>query len=165
MLSGMAEIIKVGIADWKLCKIPDKITTIGLGSCVGIVLYAEGNACCGLAHIMLPSSQEIKNNTNRAKFADTAIYDLVFALQQQGVRRDSLYAKIAGGAAMFQFTGSSDLGSVGERNVRAVKASLAEYGIPIIAEDTGADYGRTIVFDPATKMLLIRAAGKSEIVI
>ena len=92
----MGEVIKVGIADLKLCKTPDKITTIGLGSCVGIVLYSKSEKICGLVHIMLPSSKEIKNNANRAKFADTGIEDLILALEKNGLNRQSLLAKIAG---------------------------------------------------------------------
>lgn len=159
----MEELIKVGIADLKLCKTPDKITTIGLGSCVGIVLYSDLSEWCGMVHIMLPSSKEIKNNTNRAKFADSGIADLILALGRKGLARNMLLAKIAGGAAMFQLSGKTDLGSVGDRNVKAVKHALTVvHGIRIVAEDTGADYGRTIIFDNATKKLTVRSAGRPE---
>jgi chemotaxis protein CheD len=161
----MEDIVRVGIADYKICRLPEKITTIGLGSCVGIVLYNMVDPYCGLAHIMLPSSKEIANNSKRAKFADTGIEDLITILEKKGVRRSSLCAKIAGGATMFQFRGNDALGSVGDRNVRAVKAALAANNIKIVAEDTGADYGRTILFDPVTKDLIIRSAGRSEVII
>jgi len=158
----MGEVIKVGIADLKLCKVPDKITTIGLGSCVGIVLYNTVDEFCGLVHIMLPSSKEIKNNANRAKFADTGIEDLILALESRGIKRQSLCAKIAGGATMFHFTGKSDIGSIGERNIKAVKETLAAYCIKLVSEDTGADYGRTVIFDSVSKELIIRSAGKAD---
>lgn len=161
----MGEVIKVGIADWKICKAPDQITTIGLGSCVGIVLYSPLSDYCGLLHILLPSSVEIKNNSNRAKFADTGIEDLVTELNKRGLTRSALMAKIAGGAAMFQFNSSSELGSIGDRNVKAVKDVLAHYGIPIVAEDVGKDYGRTIIFDCVNKQLTIRSAGKKDVII
>ena len=35
----MGEVIKVGMADLNVCKNPDIITTLGLGSCIGIALY------------------------------------------------------------------------------------------------------------------------------
>lgn len=161
----MEEVIKVGIAEYKICRKPDRITTIGLGSCVGVVLYNLTDEYCGLVHIMLPSSKEIINNSKRAKFADTGIEDLISELEKKGVKRSSLSAKIAGGATMFQFSGSTMMGSVGDRNVKAVKETLAQFNIRIVAEDTGADYGRTIVFDPVTKGLTIRSAGKKEIII
>ncbi|MDE6435315.1 MAG: chemotaxis protein CheD [Lachnospiraceae bacterium] len=166
----MEEVIKVGIAEYKLCRKPHKITTIGLGSCVGIVLYSLTDEYCGLVHIMLPSSKEIINNSKRAKFADTGIEDLIHELEKKGVRKSSLIAKIAGGATMFQMgsntvLSNSGMGSIGDRNVKSVKETLANYKIRIVAEDTGADYGRTIVFDPTTRDLIIRSAGKSEKII
>ena len=161
----MESVIKVGIADHKLCKIPEKITTIGLGSCVGIVLYNAYDDYCGLAHIMLPCSAEIKNNSNRAKFADTGIEDLIHALESKGVRRNTLFAKIAGGATMFQFAENSDLGSIGKRNIQAVKNILSFHKIRIVAEDVGANYGRTIIFDNCTKQLLIHSTGKPDMII
>ncbi|MCM1178722.1 MAG: chemotaxis protein CheD [Clostridium sp.] len=166
----MEEVIKVGIAEYKLCRKPNKITTIGLGSCVGIVLYNLTDEYCGLVHIMLPSSKEIINNSKRAKFADTGIEDLVHELEKKGVKRSSLIAKIAGGATMFQMgssaaLGGAGMGSIGDRNVKSVKETLAHFRIRIVAEDTGADYGRTILFDPMTRDLIIRSAGKSEKII
>lgn len=164
MLS-MERMIRVGIADLNVCKTPDKITTVGLGSCIGIVLYSATHDVCGMVHIMLPSSKEIKNNSNRAKFADTGIEDLIKLLDQRGVKKGSLVAKIAGGATMFVFTGGSDMGSIGDRNIKSVKEVLAAYSIPIVAEDVGADYGRTIIFDNESKMMTVRCAGKSDKVI
>lgn len=35
----MSEVIKVGMADLNVCKAPDVITTLGLGSCIGLVFY------------------------------------------------------------------------------------------------------------------------------
>ena len=162
MLKEMANILKVGIADWKICTAPDTITTIGLGSCVGIVIYTTNDNYCGLLHIMLPSSKEIKNNTNRAKFADTGIEDMVAALEKKGMKRGSMKAKIAGGAKMFQFSNKSELGTVGDRNVNSVKEALRNYRIPIVSEDVGADYGRTITFKLDTKMLTVRCAGRPD---
>ena len=70
-------------------------------------------------------------------------------------------AKIAGGAQMFAFNASADsLGRVGDRNVEAVKKHLAAFRIPIIAQDTGLNYGRTIEFFSADGSLLIKAVGK-----
>ena len=34
----MGQIIKVGMADLNICVSPDGITTLGLGSCVGIAI-------------------------------------------------------------------------------------------------------------------------------
>lgn len=156
----MGEKIKVGMADLNICRVPDTIVTLGLGSCVGIVLYDKSTKIAGMLHAMLPDSTKIKDNSNRSKFVDTGLEDLIALLEKQGVRKANLVSKLAGGAQMFKFSADSEISGIGDRNVEAAKAKLQEYGIRIIAEDTRLNYGRTIEFDPATGMLEIRAVGK-----
>ena len=161
----MGEIIKVGMADLNICKSPDGLTTLGLGSCVGIALRDPITKVGGLAHIMLPDSTAIKDNTNIPKFADTGIVELVNRIVFAGGSKSRLVAKIAGGAQMFAFQNKSSLIKVGEKNVMAVKKKLEELNIPILAEDTGENYGRTVIFYPETGDCVIRAVGKTEKVI
>ena len=155
----MSEIIKVGMADLKTCLPPNGITTLGLGSCVGVAIRDKNNKVGGLAHVMLPDSTVIANQTNIAKFADTGVVELVRQMEKLGANRRNLVAKIAGGATMFATSGRASM-NVGERNVEAVKSKLKELGIPILAEDTGANYGRTIEFYHETSELYIKAIGK-----
>ena len=115
---------------------------------------------------MLPDSTKIRNNANRAKFADTGILDLFESMINSGSRKNDLIAKIAGGAQMFAYGSvNNDLMRVGEKNVEAAKEILTDLGIPIIAEDTGLNYGRTIIFDSNNGNLIIRSVGKTEKVI
>ena len=157
----MSEIIKVGMADLKTCLPPNGITTLGLGCAVGIALRAKVNKVCGLAHIMLPDSTVIANQTNLAKFADTGIDELIRQMEALGARRINMAAKIAGGAMMFAVSSRSSL-NVGERNVEAVRKKLKSLGIPILAEDCGLNFGRTVVFYPETGDYIIKAVGKPE---
>ena len=161
----MSEIIKVGMADLNVCVAPNGITTLGLGSCVGIALRDPVTKIGGLAHIMLPDCTSIRNNTNIPKFADTGIEELVKQVVAKGASRARLVAKIAGGAQMFAFQTKSDMVRIGERNVEASKKKLRELKIPILAEDTGKNYGRTVIFYPETGDFIIRAVGKAESVI
>ena len=161
----MSEMIKVGMADLNTCKSPDSITTLGLGSCVGIAIRDPITKIGGLAHIMLPDSTAIKDNSNIPKFADTGIDELVKQVSALGAMRSRLVAKIAGGAQMFAFQNHNSLGRVGERNVEAVLSKLNSLKIPILANDTGENYGRTVVFYPETGDFVIRAVGKPEKVI
>lgn len=154
--------IKVGMADLNVCVSPDRITTLGLGSCVGIALRDPVTKIGGLAHIMLPDSTTIRNNSNIPKFADTGIEELVKQVTRKGANRSRLVAKIAGGAQMFGFGSNSEMVRVGERNVQATKKKLAEMKIPILAEDTGKNFGRTVIFYPETGDFVIRAVGKQE---
>lgn len=151
--------IKVGMADLKIARAPLILTTLGLGSCVGIALYDSQAKVGGLAHIMLPDSTQIKGNNNIAKFADTAIVKLIEGMQNEGALVNRMVAKIAGGAHMFEFTNVDENMRIGTRNVVAVKRMLELNSIPIIAEDTGANYGRTIELDTSTGILLVKTIG------
>ena len=161
----MANMIKVGMADLKLCKAPDAITTLGLGSCVGIAIRDPMTKIGGLAHIMLPDSTQFNGTVNVPKFADTGVKELVKIVVAAGAGRTRLVAKIAGGAQMFASNTNSNTLKVGARNVIAVKKKLQELGIRLLAEDTGDTYGRTVIFYPETGDYVIKTVGKPEKVI
>ncbi|MCR5024549.1 MAG: chemotaxis protein CheD [Lachnospiraceae bacterium] len=156
----MSELIKVGMADLKLCPKGQGITTLGLGSCVGVAIRDTATKDGGLAHVMLPDSTAIRSNQNIAKFADTGVKELVRLMEAQGGKRSRFTAKIAGGAKMFSFSNNTALVNVGDRNVEAVKKVLAELKIPILAQDTGLNFGRTVEFFPETGDYVIKAVGK-----
>ncbi|NLL72936.1 MAG: chemotaxis protein CheD [Clostridiales bacterium] len=158
----MSKMIKVGMADANVCITPDALTTLGLGSCVGIVLYDPVKKIAGLAHIMLPDSTKIINNANKYKFADTGIDKLIEDMTKIGAGRANLVAKIAGGAQMFSFSNNLEMMRIGDRNVEATKEKLNSLRIKILAEDTGENYGRTIEFYPETGKLHIRSVGKEQ---
>ncbi|MCR4842445.1 MAG: chemotaxis protein CheD [Eubacterium sp.] len=161
----MGNMFKIGIADLNVCKAPDAITTLGLGSCVGVALYDKTTKTAGLVHVMLPDSTAIRNSSNAAKFADTGVDELVKQMLAMGINKRNLVAKIAGGAKMFSFSDKSKVGNVGERNVQAVKERLKMHGIRLIAEDTGLDYGRTVEIYADSGDYHIKAVGKTEKVI
>jgi len=151
----MANIL-VGMADLNVGRSPDKLTTLGLGSCVGLILYDSISKVGGMAHIMLPNSSINTDTKNKAKFADTALEDLLRLLATRGANKRKLIAKLAGGANMFTSSSHDDIMKVGQRNVAMCHRLLDEYSIPIIAEDTGGNYGRTIEFCCETSLLKIR---------
>lgn len=147
----------------KTCVSPDGLTTLGLGSCIGIAIRDPIAKIGGLAHIMLPDSTAIRSaGQNIAKFADTGIEELVRQMEAMGAKRIRMTAKIAGGATMFSFQGKSDMVQVGIRNAEASVKKLKELNIPILAQDTGANYGRTVIFYPETGDYVIRAVGRPE---
>ena len=157
--------IKVGMADLNICKAPDMITTLGLGSCIGIAIYDPVTKIGGLAHIMLPDSKQMRNNSNIAKFADTGIEELVRRMVRAGANKGRMVSKIAVGAKMFEVKGVYGIGNVCERNAVASRAKLKQLGIPLIAEDTGLNYGRTVELYPETGDFYIKAVGKTKKII
>jgi len=154
-------VIVVGMADLKIAKHPDILTTLGLGSCVGITLYDASKKIGGLAHVMLPTYKGFEGQ-NIAKFADSALIELVNQLARSGAPRNMLVAKIAGGAHMFGRTQNNDMLKIGERNAAASIAILRQLGIPVTANDTGGSHGRTIELHMDTGALKIRTVGAGE---
>lgn len=151
--------LTIGIGDLKVCKAPDVLVTYALGSCVGICLLDSSTGVGGLSHIMLPDSTTgVNSAATPMRFADTAIPMLIREMEKLGASRSRLRAKIAGGATMFAL--ANDKFNIGDRNVAEVKKMLAKERIPILAEDTGADYGRTVFFYPETGVMEIRAAAR-----
>ena len=159
----MSQTITVGISDLNVAKQGDILVTHALGSCVGICLYDSFSKIAGLSHIMLPSSAGFNPvGKQNYKFADTAIPELLKKMQEFGANKIYIKAKIAGGAQMFAGVNNSSLANIGERNVSAVKAELARQRIPILAEDTGKNYGRTQFFDSATGIMTIKSVNRGE---
>ena len=154
-------LIVVGMADLKVAKYPDILTTLGLGSCVGITLLDKNQRIGGLAHVMLPTYKGFEGQ-NIAKFADSAIIELVKQMTRVGASRAALVAKIAGGAHMFGNTQNNDMLKIGERNAAASVAILKQLGIPIHANDTGGTHGRTIELYIDTGALKIKTVGAGE---
>jgi chemotaxis protein CheD len=150
--------IKVGMADLNVAHLTGVLKTTGLGSCVGVTLYDARAKVAGMAHVMLPSSDIAREGAlNIAKYADTAIPDMIKKMEKLGASVSKMEAKLAGGAQMFAFAGNNDTMRIGPRNVESCKELLKKFSIPIKAEDTGANYGRTIEFNCVTGILVIRS--------
>jgi chemotaxis protein CheD len=163
----MSNLITVGISDMKVATKPDRLITYALGSCVGICLYDTQTCVSGMAHIMLPSSEQCIQNDNKMKFADTAIIMLINKMEQIGASKSRMVAKIAGGAQMFKvdttYGAGENIMNIGQRNVTAVKKKLAEVNIKIVAEDTGKNYGRTVEFLSETGIMMVRSIGRASL--
>ncbi|WP_025027636.1 chemotaxis protein CheD [Caldalkalibacillus mannanilyticus] len=157
----MSNIIKVGMADLNVALAPDRLRTSGLGSCVGLTLFDPTSKVAGLAHVMLPSSELSKQGElNEAKYADTAIPLLIQKMKELGANTRKLQSKMAGGAQMFVFQSTNDSMRIGPRNVEACKEMLQKFNIPLLAEDTGGNCGRTIEFITESGLLNIRTVNQ-----
>ena len=148
--------IRVKVADYAVANGDTIISTIGLGSCVAIMLYDGSSRIGGMAHILLPSEGLSLDSENRAKFPSTAIPMLVEEMRKRGAWGRPM-AKIVGGASMFASLLPSGGINMGERNVVATKRALADAKIPLIAHDTGGDYGRSVYFDVSDGTVFVRS--------
>lgn len=157
----MGEQIKVGISDYKITSAPNQLLTIGLGSCVGIALYAPRSKTGALSHIMLPDSSSFTDKSNWPKFADLALPEIVKKLKQQTGERE-LRVKIAGGASMFAFSTESSILQIGQRNIEAVKDVLSELDLKLEAEHVGGKMGRSMFVDLETFDVKVRMVNREE---
>ncbi|VVB94838.1 Chemoreceptor glutamine deamidase CheD [uncultured archaeon] len=151
------EKIIVGIADLAVAHNPAVLVTIGLGSCVGISFIDPVAKIGALAHIVLPSIEQSRNRSDPLKFADSGIEKAVNMMIEKGCSQRRIKCKIAGGASMFSF---GETMNIGEKNVEAVRWKLDELNIPILASDTGGNYGRTLEFYLESGVLIVKSAFK-----
>jgi len=157
--------VRVKVADYAVRRGPHVITTIGLGSCVAIALYDRDTQTGALAHILLPNQAMSRETANPAKFPETIVPLMLEEMRALGTRDGRVSAKIVGGASMFGQLVSNTGINVGERNVAATRDALAKAGVPVIAEDTGLDYGRSVYFHLADGRLEVRSLRKGDRVI
>ncbi len=114
-----------------------------LGSCVGVGIYDKKGNRAALIHIVLPEGTEEKESRNPSTYARSGIPFVVKEMEAIGARRSNMVASIAGGASIRHDHPSVDL-RIGHRNVDAVRHFLQQEGLPIVFEDVGEDYGRTM---------------------
>jgi chemotaxis protein CheD len=138
------------------------LSSIGLGSCIGLVLMEPRRPLAGLAHIMLPDS-----NGDAAspvgKFADRAVPALLKAMAGIGAVQTRLHAVLVGGAQMFSFGGTTPTLDIGRRNEEATRAALAGAGIGVRAAATGGSKGRTVRVCLESGRVLVREPGGPEV--
>ena len=147
------------MADWAADQGTHDLLTLGLGSCVAIMLYDQETKIGGMAHVLLPSRSLARDATNPAKFPETAVPLLIQRLTQLGADPRRLVAKLAGGASMFAALMTPGTIQMGERNIVASRNALRDAAIPIVAEAVGGGQGRSVRFHLADGSIEIRTVG------
>ena len=90
---------------------------------------------------------------------------MIDEMKKLGADRDRMIAKLAGGATMFKHTENSLMGDIGKNNIISVKEILLSLNIPVLSEELGGDYGRTIDFYLETGELKIKTIGREPKII
>lgn len=139
------------------------LVTVGLGSCVAIVLYDAVARIGGLAHILLPTPRDGQVPVNPAKYATTAVPHLVEAMEARGASRRRLRGRLVGGASMFGSLLAQGRLHTGERNILASREALSEAGIPLDGEEVGMEHGRSVYFHPADGRIRVTSLQFGEV--
>ena len=155
--------ISVGIGEGKTAVNQQILISYALGSCVGVCMYDRDKKIAGMAHIVLPGKESAVSRENPYKFADEGVKELIREMERAGASRKRITAKIADGAKMFET--ASRQWEIGEQNVAAVKLALEKEGIRLVAENTGKNYGRTILFFAGDGKLEVRTVRQETVVL
>lgn len=151
------ECIKVGIADYKIGSNPDKLVTLGLGSCVGICIYDVLKKTGALVHVLLPSKNGyILKCDKDLKYADIALPLAIEELIDKGCKIRHMRAVIVGGGNMFKNENRSLSESIGYKNQESVRKILKSYNIEVVCDDTGGNVGKTVFFDTCTGNVYVK---------
>jgi len=155
----------VKVAEWAAARTGGVIVTLGLGSCVAIMLHDLRAGAGAMAHVLLPSKSLARDISNPAKFPETAVPFLIERLKALGADPRRLVAKLAGGASMFAQLMTPSSIQMGERNVVAARKALRAAGVPVAGEAVGGDKGRSVRFHVADGRVEIRSVGADAVVI
>ena len=121
-----------------------------LGSCIAACLWDTRAQVGGMNHFMLPESDSADDS---GRYGSYAMELLINEMMKAGARRESLQAKIFGGAqVMAGFTTMN----VGERNTQFVKDYLHTERIPILSEDVLDIHPRKVCFFPTTGRAMVK---------
>ena len=134
----------VRVADLQIGTVEDVLVTVGLGSCVAILLHDAEAQVGGLAHVLLPSPALARSDGNPAKFPQSAVPRLLELMTGKGARPGRITGRLAGGASMFAALAPPGTIQMGERNLVAARQALHAHGVPLVGEAVGGDFGRTV---------------------
>ncbi len=121
-----------------------------LGSCIAACLWDSRSGVGGMNHFMLPEGE---TGDTSGRYGSYAMELLINEMMKLGARRETMQAKIFGGAqVMHNFTTLN----VGERNTRFVQNYLATERIPIVSEDVLDIYPRKVVLFPVSGKAMVK---------
>lgn len=120
---------------------PGTIQTI-LGSCVAVALYDVTRKIAGLNHFVLPIAPTQISDTLATRYGNVAIPSLLSQMLSFGALKESIQAKIFGGAAVVGSL-SKDF-AIGSDNIHFARSCLGKMQLPLIGESTGGLQGRKI---------------------
>lgn len=153
----------VGAGECRVGRGEGILAVAGLGSCVAVVLYDSEVKVGGLAHVLLPDPSYASQPERRWRYVTTAVPELLREMIVAGADRRRIEGRIVGGSSMFEDIRPKDQPNIGERNIFAARASLREAGIPVVGEQVGGGFGRSVELDLADGRLRVSSQGKSSV--
>lgn len=134
----------------------DLVIMTVLGSCIAACLWDGRIRAGGMNHFMLPDGDSADGF---GRYGSYAMELLINEMLKMGARRETMQAKVFGGAqVMAGFTTMN----VGERNTKFVLDYLATERIPIVSQDVLDIHPRKVCFFPVTGKALVKRLAHSH---
>lgn len=152
-MSDVRRVVRVG--EMAVQAAPGTLVTLGLGSCVAIVLHDPVARVGAMAHVLLPAPYAEGEDDRLGRYASTAPGALLRGLVGQGAVATRVRACLAGGAAMFTNLSAPGSIQVGQRNLVAAREAIRQLGIEVVGEAVGGGHGRNVEFDTASGAVLV----------
>jgi chemotaxis protein CheD len=127
-----------------------------LGSCISACLWDTRARAGGMNHFMLPDGDSADGG---GRYGSYAMELLINQMLKMGARRETMQAKVFGGAqVMAGFTSMN----VGERNTKFVLDYLTTERIPVVSQDVLDIHPRKVCFFPVTGKALVKRLAHSH---
>jgi chemotaxis protein CheD len=134
----------------------DLVIMTVLGSCIAACLWDGKARAGGMNHFMLPDGDSADGF---GRYGSYAMELLINEMLKMGARRETMQAKVFGGAqVMAGFTTMN----VGERNTKFVLDYLATERIPVVSQDVLDIHPRKVCFFPVTGKALVKRLAHSH---
>ena len=156
-------IVSIGLGEFSVSVDPETtLVAYGLGSCIGLTLYDPEVGAGGMAHVVLPERPSNSADDGGAKYADTGVDRLAAELERAGGKRRRMIVKMAGGAQLLALPLNGHRWDIGERNINAVRQSLARCGLVLATFDVGGAHGRTLRLRVHDGQVMVSTIGRGE---
>lgn len=134
----------------------DLIIMTVLGSCISACIWDPKIRAGGMNHFMLPDGDSADGF---GRYGSYAMELLINEMLKKGARRETMQAKVFGGAqVMAGFTSMN----VGERNTKFVLDYLATERIPVVSQDVLDIHPRKVCFFPISGKALVKRLAHSH---
>ena len=159
------EQLPVRIGEIRVASGSSLLFTLGLGSCVAVVLDDAAACIGGLAHPMLPEPSNGHPAGPPGRYVNRAVPDLIAAMLAAGAVHERLRARLVGGASMFRDMLEGDGLRLGRRNVEAAREALARAGIAVAAEAVFGTHGRSVFLRTSSGELLVTSVNQPDVIL
>lgn len=155
----------VGVAGAAVARGNSVLTTVGLGSCVAILLHDPLAGVAGMAHVLLPAPHGTCAADDMPRYATTAVPFLLREMVRGGAERGRVNARIVGGANLFAAARSTTVVAAGARNLEAVRDALEWAAVPVVGEEVGRDHGRSVRMHASDGRVVVSAYRRPDVVL